>query len=178
MLIYCPECENACSEQADSCPKCGHPLRAPSSMVPPAGRNASPRSSLPVWRNKVAIESVCLVLALVTLLATSSPAVLTVSALLVLGLTIALGKQLADWWTDRGARRRYRLMQLADPYEGIAAVGERGTAVTPLRPAGKVRFGANLVDVVADGSYVEADETVQVVERSNNRIVVRKAPTA
>lgn len=29
MLIYCPECENACSEQATDCPQCGHPLGAP-----------------------------------------------------------------------------------------------------------------------------------------------------
>lgn len=27
-MIYCPECENQCSEAAPSCPQCGHPLAA------------------------------------------------------------------------------------------------------------------------------------------------------
>lgn len=26
MDVYCPNCENACSERAVACPKCGHPL--------------------------------------------------------------------------------------------------------------------------------------------------------
>lgn len=26
MLVYCPECETACSEKASTCVKCGHPL--------------------------------------------------------------------------------------------------------------------------------------------------------
>ena len=30
MDIYCMNCENACSEQAVACPKCGHPLKGPS----------------------------------------------------------------------------------------------------------------------------------------------------
>lgn len=29
MLIYCSECENGCSPEAETCPKCGHPLQAP-----------------------------------------------------------------------------------------------------------------------------------------------------
>ena len=28
-MIYCPTCEAGCSEKADVCPKCGHPLAAP-----------------------------------------------------------------------------------------------------------------------------------------------------
>lgn len=28
MLVYCPTCENPCSEKADACPQCGHPLAA------------------------------------------------------------------------------------------------------------------------------------------------------
>lgn len=27
MIIYCPECENECSDKAPACPKCGHPLQ-------------------------------------------------------------------------------------------------------------------------------------------------------
>ena len=32
-MIYCPECENRCSEEAPSCPKCGHPLK-PQTVIP------------------------------------------------------------------------------------------------------------------------------------------------
>lgn len=28
MNIYCPNCENACSDKAPACPKCGHPFQA------------------------------------------------------------------------------------------------------------------------------------------------------
>jgi len=28
MNVFCPNCENECSEAARACPKCGHPLRA------------------------------------------------------------------------------------------------------------------------------------------------------
>lgn len=29
MRVYCPECENPCSDMAEACPKCGHPLTSP-----------------------------------------------------------------------------------------------------------------------------------------------------
>ena len=52
-------------------------------------------------------------------------------------------------------------------------VGDQGTADSPLRPSGKMAVGAQLVDVVTDGEFVEAGEVVQVVEIQGNRIVVR-----
>lgn len=61
-----------------------------------------------------------------------------------------------------------------DPYHGIAKVGDIGRTETLLRPAGKARFGAVLVDVVSQGEYVESDERVEVVERCGNRVVVRR----
>jgi membrane-bound serine protease (ClpP class) len=61
-----------------------------------------------------------------------------------------------------------------DPYHGIAKVGDIGRTDTLLRPAGKARFGAVLVDVVSQGEYVPAGERVEVVERYGNRVVVRK----
>lgn len=61
-----------------------------------------------------------------------------------------------------------------DPYHGIAKVGDIGCTETLLRPAGKARFGAVLVDVVSQGEYVESGERVEVVERCGNRVVVRR----
>ncbi len=53
-------------------------------------------------------------------------------------------------------------------------VGDWGTADSPLRPAGKARFGEEYVDVVTDGSFVDKGRQVRVIEISGNRVVVRE----
>lgn len=54
-------------------------------------------------------------------------------------------------------------------------LNKRGTVVTPLTPAGKARFGDDLVDVVsADGDYVDRQADVYVVEVRGTRVAVRK----
>lgn len=55
----------------------------------------------------------------------------------------------------------------------VALLGRRGVALTPLRPAGKVRVGDEQLDVVTDGAWIERGEAVEVIETSENRIVVR-----
>jgi membrane-bound ClpP family serine protease len=62
-----------------------------------------------------------------------------------------------------------RAERLAD-YEHLA--GQNGIAATPLMPAGRVRFGDELVQVVSDGSPVSVGQTVRVVEVLGNRVVV------
>src|SRR5690606_15767856 len=51
-------------------------------------------------------------------------------------------------------------------------VGEVGIAETPLRPAGKVRFGDKVVDVVSDGGMVTAGQPVRVESVLGNRVIV------
>jgi membrane-bound ClpP family serine protease len=53
-------------------------------------------------------------------------------------------------------------------------LGAIGIAATALRPAGKVRFGDDFVDVVAEGDYVESGSRVQVIEIEGNRVVVKQ----
>jgi membrane-bound serine protease (ClpP class) len=69
------------------------------------------------------------------------------------------------------------------PAEGTTAAGQTdysgllgaiGTAATPLRPAGKVQFGDQFIDVLAEGNYVEIGTRVQVIEIEGNRIVVKE----
>jgi membrane-bound ClpP family serine protease len=55
-----------------------------------------------------------------------------------------------------------------------ALLGAIGVAATPLRPAGKVKFGDDYVDVVAEGSYVPPGNRVQVIEIEGYRIVVKE----
>jgi membrane-bound serine protease (ClpP class) len=56
----------------------------------------------------------------------------------------------------------------------VVRVGDRGLSESPLRPAGRIRMGDDFVDVVSDGSYVDAGQPVQVVDVRGNRIVVRQ----
>jgi len=63
-----------------------------------------------------------------------------------------------------------------DPVQSAyaALLGAIGVAATPLRPAGKVQFGEQFVDVLAEGSYVLPGTRVQVIEIEGNRIVVKQ----
>ncbi|MCA9000007.1 MAG: hypothetical protein KDA80_23625 [Planctomycetaceae bacterium] len=54
-------------------------------------------------------------------------------------------------------------------------LGEQGTAVTILRPAGKARINGQMRDVVSDGPFIAAGANVEVVQVQRNRIVVREA---
>ena len=60
------------------------------------------------------------------------------------------------------------------PSAYAALLGAIGVAATPLRPAGKVQFGDQFVDVVAEGSYVVPGTRVQVIEIEGNRVVVKE----
>ena len=55
-----------------------------------------------------------------------------------------------------------------------AMLGAIGVSSTPLRPAGKVQFGEEFVDVVAEGGYIGPGTRVQIVEVEGNRVVVKE----
>ena len=61
------------------------------------------------------------------------------------------------------------------PESDLKWVGKRGTAATPLRPAGIAWLQGERVDVVSQGEYIEADAPIEVVRVDGNRIVVRQA---
>jgi membrane-bound serine protease (ClpP class) len=53
-------------------------------------------------------------------------------------------------------------------------LGRRGVTFTPLGPSGKIRLGERLLDVVADGEFIDRGVDVEVVEVHGNRVVVRR----
>jgi membrane-bound serine protease (ClpP class) len=53
-------------------------------------------------------------------------------------------------------------------------VGQEGTALTGLRPAGKAKINGRLIDVVSDGPFIPQDRRIEVVAVSGNRVVVRE----
>jgi len=63
----------------------------------------------------------------------------------------------------------------AEGYDSLAfLVGETGRTTTVLRPTGKARFGELLVDVTADGFYIEPDSLVEVVDVQGSRVIVKR----
>jgi membrane-bound serine protease (ClpP class) len=53
-------------------------------------------------------------------------------------------------------------------------LGQRGTAASPLRPAGLADLAGERVDVVSDGEFIDAGEPIEVIRVDGNRIVVRR----
>lgn len=60
------------------------------------------------------------------------------------------------------------------PEADRAWLGKRGTAASPLRPAGIADIEGERVDVVSDGEFLEPGEPITVVRVDGNRIVVRR----
>ena len=52
-------------------------------------------------------------------------------------------------------------------------VGCHGTTLTPLMPAGKAQIDGDLLNVIADGEFIDRDREVVVVEARGSRVVVR-----
>jgi membrane-bound serine protease (ClpP class) len=53
-------------------------------------------------------------------------------------------------------------------------VGQEGTALTGLRPAGKAKIHGRTIDVVSEGPFIPAESRLEIIEVSGNRVVVRQ----
>jgi len=63
-------------------------------------------------------------------------------------------------------------------YESLMfLIGETGRTTTVLRPTGKARFGELLVDVTADGFFIEPDSLVEVIDVQGQRVIVKRVGT-
>lgn len=97
---------------------------------------------------------------------------------LVLGLALAV--LVGGGWIAKatvGRRLVLREHVKSDPALEIslaALVGQRGVAITPLRPAGTARFGDMRVDVTCESDFVDADTPVVVAAVKGNRVVVKR----
>jgi len=56
-------------------------------------------------------------------------------------------------------------------------IGDIGKVVSKLRPTGKARFGDAIVDVVAEGDFLDKGTKVEIIEIHGNRVVVKKQGT-
>jgi membrane-bound serine protease (ClpP class) len=56
----------------------------------------------------------------------------------------------------------------------VVQLGDAGTTLTKLRPAGKAQINARRVDVIAQGQMIGKGRAVEVVELAGGRVVVRE----
>ena len=64
-----------------------------------------------------------------------------------------------------------------DPSEAGALVGMTGVAITDLRPNGKAEIDGAILEVLADGVFLERGESVRVISDDGMGITVKKVPT-
>ena len=105
---------------------------------------------------------------------------LTVSAS-ALALTIAAAFALGRFLPESTRFQRLVLGQALSGEEGYTSaatddtlLGQRGVAVSPLRPAGAAEIGGRRVDVVSDGGFIDAGASVEVVRARGARVEVRE----
>lgn len=104
-----------------------------------------------------------------------------ISLVLSVALCLLLGRKVFK--AKRGsALSRLTLettQESADGYVGVdkegldGMVGSQGTAVTDLRPGGKVSVGDAVFDAISDGTYIERGRQVRVVATSSGQLVVK-----
>ena len=63
---------------------------------------------------------------------------------------------------------------VSGPESEHGLTGRAGVAVSPLRPAGIAEIDGTRIDVVSDGSFIEAGTGIEVTRVDGNRIVVRR----
>ena len=97
-----------------------------------------------------------------------------------LGASLVLGAVLLRFVIKTGSWRRMVLHTKESGDEGFrstrfeleALVGKEGVAVTPLRPSGTATIEGERINVVTEGSFVERNSKIVVVEVEGNRVVV------
>ncbi len=111
--------------------------------------------------------------------------------LLIHNLTKVLGSVLGAFLTalltlrylipvlSRGTRGPYLQATLSEARLDLPAAatihpGQTGTAITPLRPAGKADIDGEIYDVVTPGEFVTKGESVKVLKLMGNKITVTK----
>lgn len=97
----------------------------------------------------------------------------------LLAIGVSAGAAFLFIWTFPRTRlgKKFLLQEsqagLRAPADDLGALlGQVGTAITTLRPAGTAEFGERRVDVVTDGIYLDAGTSVRVARVEGVRVVV------
>jgi membrane-bound serine protease (ClpP class) len=53
-------------------------------------------------------------------------------------------------------------------------VGDTGITISALRPTGTASINDQKVEVIADGDFIPANQTIEVVQRIDHKIFIKK----
>ena len=100
-----------------------------------------------------------------------------IAAVLSAGLAITLARYLPSASAFRHLALQTEMTrengyQSSDEHDDM--IGQRGTAVTTLRPAGIGQFGSKRMNVVSCGTFIDKDASIVIAEAHGNRIVVEE----
>ena len=105
----------------------------------------------------------------------------TVTLAVALVLTVVLGFSLARYLPQSSRFAHLVLLPSLDAATGHTSaetaydlIGQRGVAVTDLRPSGVAEIGGQRVQVVSQGSFVSAGVGVEVLDARGTRVEVRE----
>lgn len=98
--------------------------------------------------------------------------VILVNIILIAGTTILMLR--SRTWKKLSLKTNIDSKVDTAPQEKGISVGDRGTAITRLAPAGKVQIGENLLEAFTRDSLVEPGKGIEVVEIERNKILVKE----
>jgi len=83
------------------------------------------------------------------------------------------GLILAPTAAKKGSEFEVSMTAPAESETAIVNVGDVGEVVSILRPTGKAKFGDAIVDVVAEGDFLDKGTRIEIIEIRGNRVVVK-----
>ena len=84
------------------------------------------------------------------------------------------GLSLAPTIPKQGGEMQVSMTTPPESKTSTLCVRDTGEVVSKLRPTGKAKFGEAIVDVVAEGDFLDKGTMVEIIEIHGNRVVVKK----
>ncbi|MCZ8511171.1 ATP-dependent Clp protease proteolytic subunit [Paenibacillus filicis] len=125
------------------------------------------------------LGAICLFSSVIMAAYNTAQAALNLGIAFVLALIVVI--VVVRIFKHRGVWNRFILKDRLTTDKGYSSaeerkelLGQQGTSLTPLRPAGTASFGERRVDVVTAGDFVAAGQPVEVIHIEGYRVVVKE----
>jgi membrane-bound serine protease (ClpP class) len=84
------------------------------------------------------------------------------------------GLSLAPTIIKQDGEMQVSMTTLPENKTSTLCINDTGWVVSKLRPTGKAKFGEAIVDVVAEGDFIDKGSKVRIIEIHGNRVIVKK----
>ncbi|UQZ32939.1 serine protease [Paenibacillus sp. PK3_47] len=126
------------------------------------------------------LGSVCLIAGVVRAAFSYTHALLNLgiafaAAAVVIAVVVVIFKERGIWNRFILQDNLTKEMGFVPVEEKLSLVGASGVSITPLRPAGTAMVGGERIDVVTQGSFIDAGAAVSVIKVEGGRVVVKES---